>query len=74
MKERVFKFHDELLHYEIAVREENVIPRMVKLHQELVRDSDVALYRRVEQFLSVLLIAHIDFNFRVIYDKTDLPY
>lgn len=72
--ERVFKFHDELLHYEIAVREENVIPRMVKLHQELVRDSDVALYRRVEQFLSVLLIAHIDFNFRVVYDKNDLPF
>lgn len=72
--ERLFKFHDELLHYEIAVREENVIPRLVKLHQELVRDSDVALYRRVEQFLSVLLIAHIDFNFRVIYDKTYLPY
>lgn len=72
--ERLFKFHDELLHYEIAVREENVIPRLVKLHQELVRDSDVALYRRVEQFLSVLLIAHIDFDFRVVYDKTDLPY
>lgn len=72
--ERVFKFHDELLHYEIAVREENVISRLVKLHQELVRDSDVALYCRVEQFLSVLLIAHIDFNFRVIYDKTDLPF
>lgn len=72
--ERLFKFHDELLHYEIAVHEENVIPRMVKLHQELVRDSDVALYRRVEQFLSVLLIAHIDFNFRVVYDKSDLPF
>ena len=72
--ERLFKFHDELLHYEIAVREEDVIPRLVKLHQELVRDSDVALYRRVEQFLSVLLIAHIDFNFRVVYDKTDLPF
>ena len=72
--ERIFKFHDELLHYEIAVREEDVIPRMVKLHQELVRDSDVALYRRVEQFLSVLLIAHIDFNFRVINDETDLPF
>lgn len=72
--EHLFKFHDELLHYEIAVREENVIPRMVKLHQELVRDSDVALYRRVEQFLSVLLIAHIDYNFRVVYDKNNLPY
>ena len=72
--ERLFKVHDELLHYEIAVREEDVIPRLVKLHQELVRDSDVALYRRVEQFLSVLLIAHIDFNFRVVYDKTDLPF
>ena len=72
--DRLFKFHDELLHYEIAVREENVIPRLVKLHQELVRDSDVALYRRVEQFLSVLLIAHIDFNFRVIYDKNHLPF
>lgn len=72
--DRLFKFQDELLHYEIAVREENVIPRLVKLHQELVRDSDVALYRRVEQFLSVLLIAHIDFNFSVVYDKTDLPF
>lgn len=72
--DRVFKFHDEFLHYEISVREVDVIPRLVKLHQGLVRDSEVALYSRVEQFLSVLLIAHIDFNFRVVYDKNDLPF
>lgn len=70
--EHLFKFHGEKIHYEILVF--FATQRIIKLHQELVRDSDDVLYRRVEQFLSALLISHIDFNFRVVYDKKDLPY
>lgn len=65
--EKVFKFNDKLCHYEVSVREEEVYPRLLEKHQELVSQDVLSPSQRVEEFLHLLILVRINFRYNIVY-------